>query len=147
MPPKVPIRQAWTAKERDDIRSQCLLHPGQSHQDIKQWFNEKYAPKIINSFRQLPSLIQSCSSVPREDAAPPTSPSASAHSAAPTAAPPPRRILPESHPKAQPPADGRSERRRSGRPEQQVHEQIEAGPLQCRAGAPKRHARQEGRGR
>ncbi|KAF8418268.1 hypothetical protein EV426DRAFT_577619 [Tirmania nivea] len=48
MPPQVPIRQAWTAKERDDIRSQHLVHPGQSYQDIKQRFNEKYAPTIIS---------------------------------------------------------------------------------------------------
>jgi len=41
-------RQAWTEKERDDIRSQHALHPLYSYPDIKRWFDEKYAPKTIS---------------------------------------------------------------------------------------------------
>ena len=51
-------RQAWTEKERDDIRSQHALHPSYSYPDIKRWFDEKYAPKTISKSQISPRLFR-----------------------------------------------------------------------------------------
>ena len=44
----IQTRQAWTEKERDDICAQHSLHPDHNYQTIKEWFDNKYAPKTIS---------------------------------------------------------------------------------------------------